>query len=87
METLGETDFNGYAKVFIFSRFSQLTAGFVCVFPWKMAALAGWLAGLLAGFLLAGWLANLLTVWLAGCLAGGVLRCVCMVIHFERFFT
>ena len=67
METLGDTDFNSYAKVFIFSRFSQLTAGFVCVFPWKIAALAGRLAGWLAAGWLAAWLAGglLAAGWLA----------------------
>ena len=66
METFGETDFNAYAKVFIFLRFSHLTEGFVCVFSWKMPALAGWLAGWFAGWLAAGCLAG----WLAGRLAG-----------------
>ena len=79
METFGETDFNAYAKVFIFSRFSHLTEGFVCVFSWKMPALAGLLAGWLAGWLLAAWRWHL-AGWLAG--SGGVLWCVCMVIPF-----
>ena len=79
METFGKTDFNAYAKVFIFSRFSHLTEGFVCVFSWKMPALACLLAGLLAGWLAAGCLA-LASGWLAG--SGGVLWCVCMVIPF-----
>ena len=65
METFGDTDFNAYAKVFIFLGFSHLTEGFVHVFSWKMPALAGWLAGWFAGWLGAGYLAGWLASWLA----------------------
>mgnify|MGYP007042592797 CR=1 FL=1 len=60
METLGETDFNGYAKVLILEVFTAHSRFCMC-FPMENGR-AGWLAGLLAGWLLAGWLA----AWLAG---------------------
>ena len=78
LETLCEHDFNGYAKLLIFSRISHLRSRFACVFSCKMAELAGWLAGKLVGWR-AGWLAGWrcsLTSWLAGWLAGCLPACL-----------
>ena len=53
--------------VIIFLRFSKVRAGFGKCLRWVFTRLSD---------------ANLLTVCLAGCLAGAVLRCVCMAVPF-----